>query len=123
MSPRAVPPAQQTPMFEPPEGMLPIERLSDTGLLWLINSSVFWPRGYSLGLVCKRDPDDRSAEATDVVGFQILGDGTVAWLPSSEAKATERLQAVTEFFASLRADRGDGPDEDKAVDFQGRVIA
>lgn len=103
MSPRIVPPSQKSLINGRPEGTFPLERLTDTGLLWLINSTVFWPRGYSLALVNRRRPGDTMDEATDVVGFEILGDGTEAWLPSSEEKATQRLRAVTAFFASLAA--------------------
>lgn len=44
----------------------------DTGLLWLINTTVFHPRGYSLAI--KVDKDSGTA-----VGWNLLGDGTEPW--------------------------------------------
>jgi hypothetical protein len=48
----------------------PFEELPSSGLLWLINSVVFHPRGYALGL---HRVDGK------ITGWCLLGDGTEAW--------------------------------------------
>ena len=48
----------------------PIEELRDSGLLWLINRVVLHPRGHAIALVYEGD---------EVVGWQLLGDGTEPW--------------------------------------------
>lgn len=49
----------------------PFEDFRDSGLLWLVNASVFHPRGYALALVY--DDNDKC------VGWQLFGDGTTRW--------------------------------------------
>lgn len=49
----------------------PFKDLSDSGLLWLINRTVFHPRGYALALTVAGD-----GEAT---GWSLLGDGSEPW--------------------------------------------
>lgn len=49
----------------------PFSELRDTGLLWLINTSVLHPRGYALAL---HMDDDGNA-----TGWSLMGDGTEAW--------------------------------------------
>lgn len=49
----------------------PFEDLRPTGLLWLINTTVFHPRGYALALHF-----DDDGQAT---GWSLLGDGTERW--------------------------------------------
>lgn len=49
---------------------IPVD-LRDDGLLWLINSAVFHPRGYALAV----DIDDDGK----IQGFALLGDGTEPW--------------------------------------------
>lgn len=46
----------------------PIDELRDSGLLWLINRTVFHPRGLALALVI----DD----ANKIAGWRLTGDGT-----------------------------------------------
>lgn len=48
----------------------PFADLRDAGLLWLINRTVFHPRGWALGL------EMRGGEA---VGWTLLGDGVEPW--------------------------------------------
>jgi hypothetical protein len=48
----------------------PFKELSDSGLLWLINRTVFHPRGYALAL---------TVEDGKAVGWSLLGDGTEQW--------------------------------------------
>lgn len=54
----------------------PFSELSDSGLLWLINTSVLHPRGFALALVL-----DDSGNAT---GWQLLGDGREVWMFGEE---------------------------------------
>lgn len=49
-------------------------RLSEYGVLWLINRAVFHPRGFALSLVYS-DEDGN----TDPVGWRIEGDGSEVW--------------------------------------------
>ena len=49
----------------------PFSELRDTGLLWLINTTVFHPRGYAIALHF-----NDQGEAT---GWSLLGDGTELW--------------------------------------------
>jgi hypothetical protein len=48
----------------------PFQDLSDSGLLWLINATVFHPRGYTLALVVVDGQPQ---------GWDLLGDGTEPW--------------------------------------------
>lgn len=52
--------------------VMPFEQLRDTGLLWLINTTVFHPRGYAMSI--DLDPETGAAR-----GFQIIGDGKNRW--------------------------------------------
>lgn len=62
--------------------ILPFEQLRDTGLLWLINTTVFHPRGYALSI--DLDPDTGQAR-----GFQLLGDGKERWGWAEDVMAAE----------------------------------
>jgi hypothetical protein len=59
--------------------------LVETGLLWLVNTSVFHPRGFALGY-----------DAT-VRQFTLLGDGTEAWVFEDDT-AVSRMRDVQELF-------------------------
>jgi hypothetical protein len=48
----------------------------DEGLLWLINTSVFHPRGYALAFVY----DDEDTEFKNPTGWQLHGDGSEPWV-------------------------------------------
>lgn len=52
-------------------GSRPFGELSESGLLWLINATVFHPRGYALAL----NADSRG----NVTGWFLLGDGSEPW--------------------------------------------
>ena len=72
-----------------------LDGLRSSGLLWLINASVFHPRGFALAV-----------EYTDgaPTGLSILGDGKTPWL-FSEPEHTlvdESFTAVNKFFVSLK---------------------
>jgi len=49
----------------------PFSELRDEGLLWLINTTVFHPRGYALAL---HYDDDMNA-----TGWSLVGDGSEPW--------------------------------------------
>lgn len=69
---------------------LPFNQLRDTGLLWLINTSVFHPRGYALSIHI--NPETGIAQ-----GWQLLGDGTQRWAWAEDVMADEldyRFQTV-----------------------------
>ena len=54
----------------------PFEELRDEGLLWLINATVFHPRGYALAM-----HHDDKGHAT---GWSIVGDGAERWTYAEE---------------------------------------
>jgi hypothetical protein len=93
--------ANQCPRVEPAHDrdVRPFRDLmEDTGLLWLINRTVFHPRGCALALVFA--DDDRQQP----VGWQLVGDGTQVWLydPAEAAAEAERFDSATRTFDRLR---------------------
>lgn len=64
----------------------------DDGVLWLINATVFHPRGFALGM---------KADGTDPV---LLGDGTepITYHPTDPPSIDERFAAVEALFARAR---------------------
>jgi hypothetical protein len=73
----------------------PFAEMRDHGLLWLINRTVFHPRGYALAL----HVDD---DGTTVIGWSMLGDGTEPWNYVESVDEDESFHAVESFLASLR---------------------
>lgn len=69
----------------------PLEELSPSGLLWLINRTVFHPRGFALALVQRNGK---------VIGWNLLGDGSEVW--RFETDEDVRFEAVE---ATLNANR------------------
>lgn len=64
------------PIDEVYENGRPFAELRDEGLLWLINTTVFHPRGYALALHF-----DHDGNAT---GWTMIGDGSEPWqMPDS----------------------------------------
>ena len=66
----------------------PISDLRDTGLLWLINTTVFHPRGYALALIYE-NRENPFVPGGKVTGWRLYGDGTEPWQfndPSPEDK-------------------------------------
>jgi hypothetical protein len=49
----------------------PLDELRSSGLLWLINATVFHPRGLALALITN--------DAGMIVGWRLLGDGREPW--------------------------------------------
>lgn len=70
----------------------PFDELRDSGLLWLINASVFHPRGFALAL---------HYEGGEAVGWSLVGDGTEPW--QYEPAADDRFAAVEATFAGARS--------------------
>lgn len=54
-----------------PDPGRPFDELRSSGLLWLINTSVFHPRGYALAL--------HQGEDGKITGWSIVGDGNERW--------------------------------------------
>ena len=48
----------------------------DKGLLWLINTSVFHPRGYAIAFFY----DDDDTEFKNPTGWKLVGDGSEPWV-------------------------------------------
>lgn len=67
--------------------------LGDAGLLWLINETVFWPRGFCLTV-------GTNAETGENVWW-LEGDGTEPWQVSKPESAQRRFQQANAFLASV----------------------
>lgn len=63
-------------MATTPDDGRPFSELSPTGLLWLINTTVFHPRGYALAL--------HFDDAGDATGWSLMGDGAEPWQFATE---------------------------------------
>lgn len=68
----------------------------DNGLLWLINTTVFHPRGFALAI---HVDDNGTAD-----GYQIIGDGSEEYRFDD---STDKFLAVKALFAKLERDRRD----------------
>jgi hypothetical protein len=71
----------------------PWHELGESGLLWLINTIVFHPRGYALAIHL----DDQGT----ATGFSILGDGTERWTfsenwPDNQRSPDDAFAAIKE---------------------------
>lgn len=73
----------------------PFSELMDTGLLWLINSVVFHPRGFALSLF-------RNQVSGDVEGWCLKGDGTEPWVMPDDDVTQMRWEAAEATFACHR---------------------
>lgn len=90
VDPRAdtpVPPLAQhvADSHDPPR---PFAELSSSGLLWLINTVVFHPRGYALALAVDRHTGEQAA------GWTLLGNGTEPWRYEADDVTAERFAAA-----------------------------
>ncbi|MET7477977.1 hypothetical protein ABZT17_26920 [Streptomyces sp. NPDC005648] len=63
-------------------------KLKESGLLWLINRTVFHPRGLALGMAYRDDGD--------VLGWVLLGDGSqpIQFPPDDEPELFAQAQAT-----------------------------
>jgi hypothetical protein len=68
--------------------------LSESGLLWLINATVFHPRGFALAL-------SMDTLTGVVTGWDLIGDGTEPWRYADGM--AERFAAAEATLASYRA--------------------
>lgn len=75
----------------------PFESLRELGLLWLINTTVFHPRGYALVLHL----DDETGQAT---GWSLAGDGSEPWMFADDPETHARFAAAQALLAG--ASRG-----------------
>lgn len=65
----------------------PFADLRPTGLLWLINVTVFHPRGYALALHFE------DAEHQVCTGWSLMGDGSESW-SMRDPEMTPELEAI-----------------------------
>lgn len=76
---------------DPPRRTRTLEELRTSGLLWLINTSVFHPRGVSLALDYSTDGES--------LGWSIQGDGSEPWVfedgPELKAKFEQAQATIT----------------------------
>jgi hypothetical protein len=75
------------------DDILTLDDLRHTGLLWLINTTLFHPRGFALALVM------RDGKA---VGWRMLGDGSEPWMFNDADGAIDRLFQAAEAFLNSR---------------------
>ena len=68
--------------------------LFDDGLLWLINRTVFHPRGYALAVGL--DDDGK------ISGFELWGNGDEPWQFGADIQENERFAAVEQVLEALR---------------------
>lgn len=68
--------------------------LKDTGLLWYLNRSALWPRGFALALI-------RDQEGT-VLGWDLVGDGAEPIVSGSPEAEGRRLVALERLFSERR---------------------
>ena len=61
----------------PSEASTPFKEFRDSGLLWLINTTTFHPRGYAIGFVWE---NGASPETDEPTGWNLYGDGTEPWV-------------------------------------------
>lgn len=82
---------------EPDPAGRPFADFRPTGLLWLINTTVFHPRGYALAMHF-----DDAGEAT---GWSLMGDGTEPWTMGDppEDQRPEGYATVDELFLAAKA--------------------
>lgn len=75
----------------------PFAELRPTGLLWLINVTVFHPRGYALAIHLNDE-----GEAT---GWSLMGDGTESWTMGDppEDQRPAGYQTCDDLFAAAKA--------------------
>lgn len=63
------------------------KEFQESGLLWLLNTTVLHPRGYALALV---------QEEGEVIGWRLMGDGTEAIVFEDDPVLDARFSAVKE---------------------------
>lgn len=78
-------------------GQRDFAELRPTGLLWLINATVFHPRGYALALHF----DDEGV----CTGWSLQGDGSEPWYfaDATEGDRPEGYSTIDELFSAAKA--------------------
>lgn len=94
-------PAHSRIPAEPDDTARPLVDLRTTGLLWLINRTVFHPRGYALAV------GEWSVGGSEVIteGWKLFGDGTQPWQFADDIDEDELFRAAEAFLESLRPPR------------------
>lgn len=64
----------------------PFSEFRDEGLLWLVNTMVFHPRGYALAFEINDDGD--------AIGWSLQGDGKERWAYAATDEMNEALDAL-----------------------------
>jgi hypothetical protein len=77
----------------------PFAELADSGMLWLVNRSVFHPRGFALAL--------HLDEAGNATGWSVKGDGAEPWAFLMDAEEDARFHAASQTLADAKAAGGD----------------
>jgi len=78
-----------------PSNERPFNEIRDTGLLWLINRTVFHPRGYALFLHYE-DRENPLAPGGVATGWGLMGDGSEPWKFGDPPEEALALGAKTE---------------------------
>lgn len=72
-----------------------LAEIQTTGLLWFINRSLFWPRGYAIALTASK------ADGS-ILGWSIDGDGSEPIVSGDPGREAEKLAAVNCLLAAAR---------------------
>jgi hypothetical protein len=85
---------EQPPVIpaEPEEEARPFSEFRDEGLLWLVNVTVFHPRGYALAFGIDTEGN--------VNGWKLMGDGTEPWAFATDDATRASTDAL---FARMKA--------------------
>lgn len=75
----------------------PFVELADSGLLWLINASVFHPRGFAFAV--------HVSSSGEALGWSLQGDGTEPWYFDGPPR-DEKFAAVEATFRQVRVAAG-----------------
>lgn len=92
---RSIDPTESVKTAVTPTFRYGLHDFGDAGLLWLINETVFWPRGFCLNLGIDT--------ATGEHVWWLEGDGTEPWQVSSAESAQNRFEQSKRFFESTAA--------------------
>lgn len=75
----------------------PLIELRDSGLLWLINRTVFHPRGYALALI---------TSGGQAAGWDLVGDGSEPWRFADDGHERELFERAEATLKAAGACRG-----------------